>query len=375
MISLPVPTVAMPTLPGWVRVNRTFAQRLRVAPVAKPAPVPALALTDPDLVDAAWVNLHRGGLDGPAFDLALTGPMAVTLTAHGLIWHEDHLLTGPELLPGYVVQQLHNAPAHFLTAPRALPHRHDPRPAYLFLGWGLHVFGHFLIEMLPRLLLALAHRTSLHGALPVLDRAMPDWLLTILREQFGATDDHAIWFDSRHEQLSLDHAILIPNLLRPGGYHPASANLFTAFANRLAPQRDNERAGAKLFIARGTYRNPASVQRVLVNEPDIAAIAEAEFGCTVLRPETLPFAEQVSRVAAASVILGQAGSAMHLALFAPAQTRIGVLRFMAPDQSFIAALHGQKIAYLTEGITEAAPDQFITDPDRFRRFTRALLSD
>jgi hypothetical protein len=48
---------------------------------------------------------------------------------------------------------------------------------------------------------------------------------------------------------------------------------------------------------------------------------------------------------------------------------------MAPDQSLIAALCGQKIAYLTAGITEAAPDQFFADPDRFRRFTRALLSD
>jgi capsular polysaccharide biosynthesis protein len=147
---------------------------------------------------------------------------------------------------------------------------------------------------------------------------MPDWFLTILREQCGITEDYSIWFDSRHEQLSLDREILIPSLHRPGGYHPASAKLFSAFTNRLAPQRDNDRAGARLFIAGGTYRNPSSVQRVLVNEPDIAAIAEAEFGCTVLRPKTLPFAEQVSRVAAASLILSQAGSAMHLALFAPA---------------------------------------------------------
>jgi hypothetical protein len=360
---------------GWVQVNRTYAQRLRIAAMAKPASIPPLALTDPDLVDNAWVNLHRGGLDGPAFDLALTGPMALTLSAHGLVWLDGHLLTGSEILPGYVVEQLRAAPEYFLTMPRALPRRRESRPAYIFLGWGIHVFGHFLIEMLPKLLLAQAQGGLLHGAMPVLDRALPDWFLTILREQFGITEGRAIWFDSRLEQLSLDHAILIPNLLRPGGYHPHTAEMFHAFTNRLTEHRDGKAVGRRIFIARGTYRNPASVHRVLLNEPDIARIAEVEFDCTVLRPETLAFAEQVRRVAAADLILGQAGSAMHLALFAPAHARIGVLRFMAPDQSFIAALRGQKIAYLTQGIIEAAPDQFIADPELFRRFVRALTAD
>ncbi len=362
-------------MPGWVRVNRTYAQRLRIAAVAKPARVPALAVTDPDLVDEAWVNLHRGGLDGPAFDLAFTGPIALTLSAHGLIWQDGHLLTGPEILPAYVIEQLHAAPAHFLTAPRALPRRHESRRAYIFLGWGIQVFGHFLIEMLPKLLLAQAHSPSLHGAMPVLDRAMPDWFLTILRTQFGITEERAIWFDSRQEQLSLDQAILIPNLLRPGGYHPHTATLFNAFTNRLTDHRDGETGRVKIFIARGTFRNPASAQRVLLNEPDIARIAEVEFGCTVLHPETLAFAEQVRRISNADLILGQAGSAMHLALFAPAPARLGVLRFMAPDQSFIAALRGQTIAYLTQGITETAPNQFIADPERFRRFVYALMAD
>jgi capsular polysaccharide biosynthesis protein len=367
--------VALPIVPGWVRINRTYAQRLRIAAAAKPARVPPLAVTDPDLVDEAWVNLHRGGLDGPAFDLAFTGPLALTLSAHGLIWQDEHLMTGPEILPGYVVEALRTAPAHYLTAPRALPRRHESRPAYVFLGWGIQVFGHFLIEMLPKLLLAQAHSPSLHGAMPVLDRAMPDWFLTILGTEFGITEERAIWFDSRQEQLTLDQAILIPNLLRPGGYHPHTAPLFNAFTNRLTDHRDGETGRAKIFIARGTYRNPASVPRVLLNEPEIARIAEAEFGCTVLHPETLAFAEQVRRISNADLILGQAGSAMHLALVAPAQARIGVLRFMAPDQSFIAALRGQSIAYLTQGIAETAPAQFIADPERFRRFVHALMAD
>ena len=58
----------------------------------------------------------------------------------------------------------------------------------------------------------------------------------------------------------------------------------------------------------------------------------------------------------------------------PPGTIIGQIRFTAPDQSYIAALNGQRIAYLTEGVSEAAPRLWHAEPERFRRFVAALIS-
>ncbi len=372
MPPLSVPTRAVPDYAGWVAVGRGYTRRLRVAGVAVATPAPPLAVADPALVGRSLVELHCGALDQPGFDLAITGPLAVTLSRFGMVWQEGHLLTSAEILPDYVMPQLHAAPAHFFTGPRALPCRAEHRPGFVFSGWGMHVFGHFLIETLPRLLLARALPHWLDGALPVLDRAMPDWLQVILREQFGIGESNAIWFDSRIEQLDLARAWLIPNLLRPGGFHPLAAGLLEAFGQGLAGPA--QQGGARLFIARGDYHNPHSAQRCLENEAALAAMAEAEFGCTVVYPQDLSFTEQVACFSRAELVLGQAGSAPHLALFAPKGARVGVLRFMAPDQSFIAALRGQKIGYLTEGISETAPGQFRIDPEKFRMFGAAMLA-
>jgi len=65
---------------------------------------------------------------------------------------------------------------------------------------------------------------------------------------------------------------------------------------------------------------------------------------------------------------------MHNALFPGHRARVGILRFIAPDQSTIAALNGHRIAYLTEGIAEIAPARFRADPERLRRFADAPIN-
>ncbi|WP_262312514.1 DUF563 domain-containing protein [Acidiphilium sp. AL] len=355
---------------GLVRLGDAPVTRIRLAGAAMPRPLPRLCIDDVALVAEHWVQFHADGMAGEPFDLASLGPMAVRLNGPGLIWRGGALLDDDAIMPVYVKPVLEKFRDALVAAPCALPVRRDGRTALVFHGWGIQVFGHFLIEMLPKLLLARRFPAVFGDAMPVLDRAMPDWLLRSLDRHFGIGDAGAIWFDSRSEQLDLDRAIILPLVSRAAGYHPAARAWFAEFAARIAvpPSSPIER----LFVARGEFSNPAAPNRVLANEAELADIAARAFGFSVVHPETLEFAEQVGRFSQARVVLGQAGSGMHNALFAPEGAAVGVIRFTAPDQSHIAALRGQRIAYFTEGVAETAPGVFRADAGKFRRFVAAL---
>lgn len=126
------------------------------------------------------------------FELASLGPVPIVISGPGLLWLDDALLAEPAFIPVYVGRELVKFPEPLLNHPRALPGRAEPQPSFVYHAQGVQVYGHFLIEMLPRLLMAAKFQTLLHGALPVLDRAMPGWLLTILREHPGITGERDV---------------------------------------------------------------------------------------------------------------------------------------------------------------------------------------
>lgn len=316
---------------GLIALGGATTPRIRVAPPARPPRLPPLALADPGFTDPHWIGFHDGGGDAAPFDLAALGPLDATLCGHGLILRNGSLLDDPSILPRYVQPTLAGFPGDPITKERAKPVRTEPRPALVFHGWGVRVYGHFMIEMLPKLLLAARFSPVFGHLAPVLDRLMPDWFIAILRDHLGLDPDSAIWFDSAAEQLHLTRATILPLLARDGGWHPVAGQLFDDLVRRHAVETDPR---TRLFVARGDFTNPAAPLRHYPNEADLAAIAAEEFGFEAIRPETLSFPAQIRRFAAASAIVGHAGSGMHNALFAPAGTRVGMIRFTAPDQSY-----------------------------------------
>jgi hypothetical protein len=364
------PTITSAEASGLLRAAGGAIPRIRLAGAAMPAALPIPRPADAEFIAPEWIRLHA---EAPraAFDLAMLGPMRARLAGPGLVWHGGALLDDESVMPVYVrriVQQEDGAmPAHLA----ALPVRRETRPGFVFHGWGVRVYGHLLIEMLPKLLLAIRFLSLLDGVRPVLDREMPDWFIAIMRDHFGVDTDEAIWYDSAREQLDLDHAIILPLLGRTGGYHPLTGGLIDHMLSRIArpPAMPMER----IFVARGDFANPHAPQRRYANEDEIAAIARDEFGFAVLRPETLPFAEQMGLFAGARAIVGPMGSGLHNAIFAGPDCVTGVIRCHALDQSAIAALRGQRIGLLSEGIHETAPQAYTVEPDRFRRFLAALL--
>ncbi|MCW8306441.1 glycosyltransferase family 61 protein [Acidiphilium sp. PA] len=346
--------------------------RVRLAAARAPAALPAVAIGDATFIADYYRRYHIESPVPAPFDLAMLGPIPATLGASGLMWSGDRLLDDNTMMPIYVRPEVERPGSTMLPAALALPARRERRLGLVFHGWGVRVYGHFLIEMLPKLLLAERFPALFGMALPVLDRQMSSWLIDILERHCGIDPARAIWFDSAHERLDLDQALLLPLLTRAEGYHPLVSPLIDAFAARVGQQPGEP--VPRLFVARGDFANPAAPRRRLANEAALADIAAARFGFRIIQPERLSFAEQVGLFAQAKIILGQAGSGMHNALFAPRGAVSGMIRFPAPDQSAIAALRGQGIAYLTEGITEVEPKVFHADPDLFTRFVERLVA-
>jgi len=263
-------------------------------------------------------------------------------------------------------------PEALIERPRALPIRRDPRPALAFHGWGVRVYGHFLIEMLPKLLLAKRFPNLFSGLLPVLDLQMPDWFRAILASQFGIGETEAIWFDSAREQLHLERGSCCriccarADFIRRRG--PCSL-ISPQLRKKPRPLPPN---GCSLHGA--SIETAGSPTRRLVNEAELAEIAASEFGFSADSSGAIIVSPADRVFAQAKIILGQTGSAMHNALFSPPGAVIGQIRFTAPDQSYIAALNGQRIAYFTQGVVESRPGIWQAEPERFRRFVEVLIN-
>lgn len=353
-------------------IGRT-TERIRLRAAAAPHALPALVLEDAAFVDRACVDFHRRHDEGQEYDLAALRMQNITLGGNGWIWQgSKEALSDTAVAPLYAQNAAAAAPHALRERFLDLPVRREPRRGLVLQGWGVNVYGHFLIETLPRLLLMAASGAEIFAPFaPVLDRNSPPWLLEILTRHCGIDPGRAIFFDPEGERLALDDAIILPLGIREG-FHPAIGPLL----DRLVARATGEVLASqpsRLFIRRRGYLNPQSGQRILENEQALADIAAQKFGFTVIEPQTLPWLDQIRIFAGAATIVGEYGSALHNALFAPPGTTVGAIRFANAVQSQIAALRGHRIAYLTAGLRETGPGRFAVDAQRFERFLDRLV--
>ena len=209
----------------------------------------------------------------------------------------------------------------------ALPELRFER-AFSLMGPNSFAFGHWIVEYLPRLWLALES-----GRLPpmtlLVDEGMPRQHVQALRMLAPAGFDIvevAALQPVRVGRLwvapSYYYAPLYPKLNERFRYEyiAGSPRLFTRLCagmrDRLAAMVDDGPGQARLFLA----RRP-SAHRKLVNRDQIEALAMSR-GFQPVWLEDLDFAEQLRRVRSASHLLGPEGSAFFLAFFARPGTRV-----------------------------------------------------
>lgn len=189
---------------------------------------------------------------------------------------------------------------------------------WLFGGTWFNHFGHFLTETLT----TLWHREAVDGILFVpfwFGREVLDWQTELLalagrREPVRVVGAERV----RVERLLVPERPVIPN----GHVRPEAYDVWRSVASAARSAGSPER----VFLSRSRHHRavePGSraARRVADNEVELDTLM-SRLGFVVVHAEELSVAEQVEAVAAARVLVGVSGSALHLSVFAPERASV-----------------------------------------------------
>ena len=252
------------------------------------------------------------------------------------------------------------------------------RPALIIGGPGYPIWGHWLLDFLPRLAIA---REVLGGGLDAFVIPMPgdipDWIPQMMQFFCGVPDGQIVRYDRQHQSVLCPQACL-PTVAHNNYFlHSFLREFYGRFASAVPPDMPR-----RFCVSRKSFgQTRHSVVRVFREEAYFEEVAE-RFGYVPVYPETLSLQAQVDLFAHATSIAGQYGSGIHSALFSPPGTLVG--QFCMPNaiQSRIAGLCGHRMGYLIPDMDEndaagvrilsvnhAAIDRFFTELASFEQRT------
>ncbi len=242
--------------------------------------------------------------------------------------------------------------------------------AVLLTGPGHYIFGHWLVDFLPRLFVLYRAGYELRALKYLLPSDTPPFVFALL-ELAGIPRGAVVLYDRQTDVVAVDELIVPNNLRTHSRMHP-DIRLAGAFLTGLFLGTSGLPAARaeRIFVIR---RGSASVERRLLNRAEIEGIA-AGAGFVLVDPAELTLPNQVALFASARCIIGEYGSAMHLALFSAPGTVVCCLRGNGPHpgwvQSSLAQELEHKIGYVI-GPLEPDGGSFRVDESQFR----AALSD
>lgn len=199
-------------------------------------------------------------------------------------------------------------------------------------GPGVSVWGHWLVDFLPRLyVLHLAGYNIQNMRFLLPDRA-PGYAVHLL-ELIGIPASSLLRYDSATELVGCSNLIL-PSYMRSGNrfkFNFAAAMEFLLEniiqRNQLPPspvQSD------RVLVSRGTVR----AQRTLTNRFDIERLV-TDRGFAAIDPTAFSILEQIAIFRSAKQVVGEYGSGLHNCMFSPAGTTICALRGSSRHPAFI----------------------------------------
>jgi capsular polysaccharide biosynthesis protein len=217
------------------------------------------------------------------------------------------------------------------------------QPVLLVIGPGSPIYGHWLVDFLPRL--AIAQRllgSSLADFIIPLPEDTPDWVPQMIRHFCGIEATQLRRFKREVERLVCKY-VCVPSFAHTGDYalHSFLDRFYNASRPAVAPA-----AGRKICLSRRNFEaSTRGVRRVFETRLAFEALAAGR-GYEVVCPEDLTFAEQIDLFQSASAIIGEHGSGMHGAIFAGADTKVACFPMTNAVQYRIGALRAHTNVYL-----------------------------
>jgi capsular polysaccharide biosynthesis protein len=222
------------------------------------------------------------------------------------------------------------------------PVRRIPGQAVCLYGPGYKVWGHWIVDFMPRLHLLQLAGYKIPRLRFLLPRDCPEFAIGLLRE-VGVAAENMVFFDSDACQVQVDELILPTNLRKGSRLHSLFAEATRAWTRFVMPAGLSA-GGRRLFVSRARCGSP----RHLTNRARIEAMAEAA-GFEIIHPETLPLRAQIALFASARQVMGEYGSGLHSTIFGSSALHCCALRgtshWGGMIQSYVSASFGQSVSY------------------------------
>lgn len=268
-------------------------------------------------------------------------------------------------------------PLYHATSPRSRT-RVAKGTCVLLLGRGYHVWGHWLIDFLPKLYLLRRAGYDITRLKYLVPANTPQFGLQIL-DMLGVTADRRVVYNQESEYLVADE-LLIPTLVRTGNRPSLVFKDAVTFAISLIREHRREvttdSSQRRIFVSRGRLK---TTSRRLLNREAIERIA-ASAGFTIIHPEQMSPAEQFALFANARQIAGDYGSALHTSIFSDRDTAVCALRGTASlpgmVQSAIGEAFGQPTGYVFGDMADNdATESFTVSEHAFEQGLQSILSN
>ena len=210
-------------------------------------------------------------------------------------------------------------------------------PVLLVTAPGWQVYGHWLLDFLPRIALAealLGARLSDFRLL--LPAAAPSFVRTLLRHFTTIGEGQIVTYDHETELVRIGRALVPDYAHRDYNLHSFALRFYRGFVPEDAvPHR-------RICLSRRHVESKTlSAMRFFKERAAFEAMAEAR-GYEIVCPETLSLDEQIRLMAETKVQIGEHGSAQHASLFSAPGTMVGTIHPMNNIQMQIGRLCGQR---------------------------------
>lgn len=282
------------------------------------------------------------------------------VTAEGVIVDRNSIYICNELNFHY-----HYIHSHWVTSIDLgdLPVTHRAGEYVLLSGPGHKMYGHWLVDFLPKLYVLYCYGLDIRRLKYILPGDTPQFALEWLRF-LGILDEQFVFFNTG--EITFVDSLIVPTVLRSNS---RTTPLFADAIRYLKQLILGEKiisGGGKLFLARNLVNN----KRLLSNRDRIEKIAELR-GYHFVVPEKLSIREQIELFSSATLIVGEYGSNLHNSIFAPRNAMICALRTNDPHsvigflQSGLGQAMGQKTGYVFGA--SAAEEQFKIEEKDFQQ--------
>jgi O-antigen biosynthesis protein WbqL len=259
----------------------------------------------------------------------------------------DHYLFAPGFLPDYIDHYVRNdIDGQYWEPPLQSSARRVP--IGISIIHNNMVFGHWLLEMFPKLLMLKSMAPELRKAPIILPSTAPPYVRRTIRELLG--DWPVVVYDRFAEHVEVDNLILPSAFHRSYHFHPRFEALIdehvtwarSSIGAKIRSAINLPRQRRKLFVSRAKV---SSSFRRLANAAQLEKLA-VEMGFSIIRPEALSWRRQVEIFSHAEVVAGEFGSGMHNTLFAPRNAKVVCLNWLVEVQSRISNFRGQRVGYV-----------------------------